>query len=126
VRWASRPEPGKLASGRIGAYAAGLTGKGRADSFSISWAQVGAEIPIDVPAALQARGAKLLLTSCEQIGPGEGERVWSVTFPGRKPFALTVYQRTAPTGDANSSYGAEAALDGRAPRRGSTTCEPFW
>jgi hypothetical protein len=126
VRWAARPDQGLLASGRIGSHAASLSGKGRADSFSVSWSQVGAEIPIDVPAALEARGAKLTRTSCEKLGTGEGERVWSVAVPGRKPFALTVYQRTAPTGDATSSYSAEAALDGRAPRRGPTACEPFW
>lgn len=126
VRWGSRPEQGQLASGRIGSFAAGLAGKGRADSFLVSWAQVGAEIPIDVPAALEARGAKLTLTSCEKMGAGEGERVWAVAVPGRKPFALTIYQRTAPTVDATSSYAAEAALDGRAPRRGPTACEPFW
>lgn len=126
VRWANRPEQGMLASGRIGSYAVGLGGKGRADSVSVAWAQVGAEIPIDVPTALEARGAQLALTACDKLGAGEGERVWSVTFPGRKPFALTVSQRTAPTGDANSSYSAEAALDGRAPRRGPTACEPFW
>ena len=73
----------------------------------------------------EARGAKLTLTSCEKLGVGEGERVWSVAF-GRKPFVLTVFQRTAPTGNATSSYSAEAALDGRTPRRGPTACEPFW
>lgn len=126
VRWSARPDRGTLASGRIGTYTASLSGKGRADSFSVGWSQIGADIPIDVPAALEARGAKLTLTACEKLGVGEGERVWSVAFPGRKPFALTVFQRTAPTGDATSSYSAEVALDGRAPRRGPTACEPFW
>jgi hypothetical protein len=126
VRWGSRSEQGMLASGRIGSYMAGLSGKGRAESVSIGWMQVGAEIPVDVPAALEARGAKLGLTACEKLGAGEGERVWSVTFPGRTPFALTVFQRTAPTGDANSSYSAEAALDGRPARRGPTSCDAFW
>lgn len=126
VRWAARPEQGMLASGRIGSYGAGLSGKGRADSFSVGWSQVGAEIPIDVPAALEARGAKVTRTSCEKLGTGEGERIWSVTLPGGKPFALSVFQRTAPTGNATSSYTAEAALDGRAARRGPASCEPFW
>jgi hypothetical protein len=126
VRWASRPEPGALASGRLGSTSAALSGKGRADSFAISWMQVGALIPFDVAAALEARGARLALTACEKLGAGEGERVWSVTLPGRKPFALTVSQRTAPTANASSSYAADAALDGRAPRRGPTGCEPFW
>ena len=126
VRWAARPEQGMLASGRIGSYGAGLSGKGRADSFSVGWSQVGAEIPIDVPAALEARGAKVTRTSCEKLGTGEGERIWSVTLLGGKPFALSVFQRTAPTGNATSSYTAEAALDGRAARRGPASCEPFW
>ncbi len=126
VRWSARPQQGQLASGRLGAFSAGLSGKGQADSFSVSWSETGADIPVDVPAALEARGAKLALTSCDKLGAGEGERVWSVTLPGRKPFALTVSQRTAPTGDATSSYSAQAALDGRAARRGPTACEPFW
>lgn len=126
VRWAARPEQGQLASGRTGPYTASIAGKGRADSFAVSWAQVGAEIPIDIPAALEARGARLTLTACEKLGTGEGERAWSVALPGRKPFALTIFERTAPTGNATSSYSAEVALDGRAPRRGPTACEPFW
>jgi hypothetical protein len=126
VRWGSRPEQGLLASGRVGDYAVSLGGKGRADSFSVGWMQVGAEIPIDVPAALEARGATLSLTSCAKIGVGEGERIWSVAMPGIPPFELSVFQRTAPTANANSSYSAQAALDGRAARRGPTNCEPFW
>ena len=126
VSWAPRAEQGMLASGRIGSFTAGLSGKGRADSFLIGWMKVGGEIPIDIPAALETRGAKLTLTACEKLGTGEGERAWLVALPGRKPFALTIFERTAPTGNATSSYSAEAALDGRAPRRGPTACEPFW
>jgi hypothetical protein len=126
VRWNARPRQGGLAEGRIGTYEASLTGKGLADAFSVGWSEVGGQLAIDLPAALEARGARLTLTSCEKLGVGEGERVWSVAFPGARPFALTVYQRQAPTASAESSYTAEAALDGRAARRGPTACERFW
>ena len=66
------------------------------------------------------RGAGVQLASCQKLGAGEGERVYAVSLPGRVPFGLTVFQRTAPTGDAWSFYSATAKLDGRPPARGST------
>jgi hypothetical protein len=127
VRWGPRAEQGQLASGRIGGYAAGLEGAaGRADRLVLGWRATGAQIPVDLPVALEARGATLTLTSCENQGPGEGERAWQVSLPGRSPFALTISERTAPTGSAWSFWHAEARLDARPARKGPTRCEPFW
>lgn len=126
VRWAARPRTGQLASGQIGTYAVDVEGKARPEAMSVSWGRVGEMLPLDVPAALAARGATLSLVRCEKMGVGEGERAWSVALPGRAPFELTVYERTAPTANANSSYAATARLDGRPPTRGPTACERFW
>lgn len=127
VRWAPRPKERALASGQIGAYHATVSGKpGAPDAFAIGWQQVGAAIPLEVPAAFAARGASLTLTRCEKLGVGEGERVWQVALPGRAPFMLRVFQRTAPTGNAWSFYSAEVPLDGRPAQRGPTDCERFW
>ena len=127
VRWSPRAGEGQLASGSIGAYSVGLGGAGgRADHLLLGWSAVGAEIPVDLPAALEARGATLTLTSCEKLGTGEGERVWQVAMPARSPFALTIGQRTAPTGNAWSFWNVETRLDARPARKGPTRCEPFW
>ena len=127
MRWNPRAEQGELASGRIGPYEAALLGAGaRADRFMFSWSAIGAEIPVDLPGALQARGATLLLTHCEKLGAGEGARAWQVTMPGRAPFELLISERTAPTGDAWSFWSAEARLDSRPARKGPTRCDPFW
>ena len=127
VRWAPRPDQGELASGRLGGFGAGLVGSGgRADRLLLSWRATGAEIPVDLPTALEARGATLVLTSCQKIGPGEGERAWQVAMPGRPPFELFISERTAPTGAALSFWSAETRLDGRPARKGPTRCDPFW
>ncbi|WP_448580714.1 hypothetical protein [Thermaurantiacus sp.] len=127
VRWSPRAEQGELASGRLGNYGAGLGGAGGlADRLLLSWRATGAEIPVDLPTALEARGAALMLTSCQKTGVGEGERAWQVTMPGRAPFELFIAERTAPTGGALSYWVAEARLDGRPPRKGPTRCEAFW
>lgn len=126
ARWAAQPGRGELASGKLGTYSLGITGKGPPESVGINWSATGADLPLDIPAALLARGATLSLTRCEQTGVGEGSRSWAVSFPGRAAFELAVDQRTAPTGDAMSYYGASVRVDGAPARRGQTACEPFW
>lgn len=126
VRWAPRATQGELASGQLGAYGIGIAGKARPEGVSVSWTKVGEMIPLDIPAALAARGAKLTLASCEKMGAGEGERIWSVALPGRPPFELTIYQRSAPTANAWSSLAATARVDGAPVRRGPSSCERFW
>ncbi len=125
VRWGRAPQ-GQLAAGKVGIYDMGITGKGQPDSVNVNWMKTGATIPLNVPAAFAARGAKLTLTRCEKMGAGEGQRVWSVALPGRRPFELSVMERTAPTAGAFSIYEASVRLDGAAAGRGPTTCERFW
>jgi hypothetical protein len=126
VRWAPRPEKGQLATGRLGAYIMGIEGGARPERASVGWSKVGEMVPLNIPEAFAARGAKLTLARCEKMGTGEGERSWSVAFPGRPPFDLTVYERTAPTGGAWSHYSASVRVDGVPSARGPTNCEPFW
>jgi hypothetical protein len=120
VRWSARPESGQLASGRLRDLTVSVSGPGAPAEVSVGWQKVGAEIPYDVAGALQARGARVQLAACQKLGVGEGEKTYSVSLADRAPFALTVFQRTAPTGDAWSSYSATARLDGRLPPRGAT------
>lgn len=120
VRWAARPGARQLASGTLGELAVGVTGAGQPAEVSVSWQKVGAEVPYDVAEALRVRGARVDLAACQKLGVGEGERAYAVSLPGRAPFGLTVFQRTAPTGNAWSSYSAAVSLDGRQPARGAT------
>ena len=126
VRWAARPEKGQLASGQLGGFVITVEGAGRPEKASVGWTKVGEMLPLNIPEAFTARGAKLTLTRCEKMGAGEGERSWLVAFPGRPPFDLTVYERTAPTANAWSHYTATVRLDGAPPPRGPTNCEQFW
>lgn len=126
VQWKAPGGQGDLATGVLGGHGIGITGKARPEAVNVNWSKVGAEIPLDIPAALMARGATLTLTRCEKMGTGEGERTWSVSLPGRPPFALDVFQRTAPTGGAWSFYNASLRVDGAPAARGPTNCERFW
>jgi hypothetical protein len=118
VRWAARPEPRQLASGTLGDLKVGVAGAGQPAEVSVGWQKVGAEIPYDVAEALRQRGARVELAACQKLGVGEGEKTYAVSLPGRAPFGLTVFQRTAPTGNAWSSYSAAVNLDGRHPSPG--------
>lgn len=120
VRWAARPQARQLASGTLGDLSVGVAGAGQPAEVSVGWQKVGAEIPYDVAEALRQRGARVDLASCEKLGVGEGETRYAVSLAGRAPFGLTVFQRTAPTGNAWSSYSAVVNLDGRHPRPGAT------
>lgn len=119
VRWSARPEPKQLASGALGALKVAVTGAGRPEAVEVGWSQVGAEIPYDVAEALRQRGARVDQVACQKLGAGEGERVFSVAAAGRPAFALTVFARTAPTGNAWSFYSASARLTGPPPARGA-------
>lgn len=121
VRWAARAQPPFLASGALAGLSVSVEGRGAPAALSMSWSQVGAEIPYDVVNAMRARSVTLVQMSCEKLGTGEGNRVYAGTAPGRAPFRLTIDQRTAPTGSATSFYAATLSLDGRHPPRGPAT-----
>lgn len=126
VRWAPRADRGDIATGRLGAFTINIAGHATPESAAVNWNAVGEpSAPLDIASAFEARGARLVLTHCEKLGVGEGTRSWTVTLPGRSPFALTIEQRSAPTAAATSYYGARVRVDGAAAPRGDTNCEPF-
>ena len=88
-----------------------VTIEGRTVSFS--WQAVGEMIPYDAVGALAQRGATPTMIGCTQVGVGEFSKAYSVTREGHPPFQLNIYERTAPTGDAWSTYSVSADLSGR-------------
>ena len=116
VRWAARPGGrGLSASGRLGEFEVSVTGSPAAKTLGVNWSEVGAEPPYDIVGAMRARGVTLTEIACEEFGSGEWQRVFAGSAPGRAPFRLELGQRTAPTANANSHYGATIDLSGRAP-----------
>ena len=116
VRWAAKPgSREQSASGRLGNLNVSVTGSQTAKTLTVNWMEIGAEPPYDIVGAMRARGVTLTEIACEEFGAGEWQRVFSGSAPGRAPFRLEVAQRTAPTANANSYYGATIELSGRAP-----------
>jgi hypothetical protein len=112
VSWASRAQGTLVAEGRLGNAGAQVMG-GSAPSFSLSWGETGELIPYDVVEALRGRGAEVTMIGCAQLGVGEGTKAYRVVAAGRAPFQLTIYDRTAPTANADSFYNASIDLSGR-------------
>lgn len=130
IRWASRAQGG-IAQGSLGRLGAGIDM--RAGTLSLDWSEVGGLIPYDIPQALKVRGVVLTQVACQAVGAGERTRVYRMTGPGQAPVGLTIYEREAPTANANSTYGATvdvvrppptlAALRARGPDEGwAATC----
>lgn len=116
VRWAPKPAHGGIsASGVLGELTVAVTGSPNVGELSVSWMKVGAEPAYDIVGAMRARGVTVAEVSCEDLGTGEWQRVYAGRAPGRAPFRLEIGQRTAPTGNANSYYGATMSLSGKAP-----------
>ncbi len=112
VSWAARPQGTLVAEGRLGNAGAQVMG-GSAPSFSLSWGATGELIPYDVIEALRGRGAQVTMIGCAQMGVGEGTKAYRVAAAGRAPFQLNIYDRTAPTANAESFYNASIDLSGR-------------
>lgn len=125
VRWAPAAQRGTLASGRLPPFAVAVLGAGAPQTVQLSWHATGQPLPLDLQAALAARGARLTMVSCEKLGVGEGTRSYVGQVPGRAPFGLVVDQREAPTADAQSRYVATLIVAGPMPPRESIDCEPF-
>lgn len=79
------------------------------------WTRLGRPIPYDVVEALRTRGARLTPIGCYALGLSESGAAWRVALPGHVPFALTIHQREAPTGDAWSSLSVAFDADRRIP-----------
>lgn len=118
------------ATGRLGALDAWVDGTASAaTALTLSWTEVGADTPYDLPGALAARGAKVEPLGCYHFGPSEVNAVYIVTAPGRPPFALTTYTRGAPFAQSTAQQNMSVALDGVLPTRASLRAEhrdPPW
>lgn len=88
-----------------------------APSVAFSWSETGGLIPYEVIAALRERGATVAMIGCAQYGVGEFGKAYSVTPAGGRPFQLSVYDRGAPTANAESFYNVTADLSGRVQTR---------
>jgi hypothetical protein len=112
VRWSARPEGTLLASGRLGRNVAAQVDR-EGPTLYFRWGETGAMIPFDVIGALNERGAQTQMIGCSSYGGGESNKAYRVTVQGRAPFMITVYDRMAPTANAESFYAVGLNLTGR-------------
>lgn len=86
-----------------------------ARTASWGWAETGGLNPYDAVGALEQRGAAAALIGCSQLGTGEFSKVYSVTPAGGAPFRLDIYDRGAPTANAESFYNVTVYVGARVP-----------
>ena len=98
VNWRGRPEGTLLAQGALGNLEVQVDRQG--PSLNFFWSETGALIPYDLLGALLQRGAAADMVACSALGVGENSKVYRVTAPGRAPFQLSLYDRNAPTANA--------------------------
>jgi hypothetical protein len=110
IQWSGAPEGTLAAQGQLGDVEVQLE---RTPSLNFYWDETGAFIPYDVVGALQGRGAEVTMIGCSQIGVGEMSKAYRVTAPGHAPFGLGVYDRSAPTANADSFYNVSTDLTGQ-------------
>lgn len=110
IQWAARPEGTLVAQGRLGKLDVQVE---RTPSLNFYWQETGALIPYDVIGALRGRGAQVTLIGCTKLGVGETSKAYRINAPGRAPFGLSVYDRDAPTANADSFYNVGIDLSGR-------------
>jgi len=111
IQWNARPEGTLIAQGRLGDAHVQVDRNG--PSLNFMWGATGAMIPYDVVGALTVRGANVEMIGCSQLGVGEAAKVYRVAAPGKAPFQLSIYDRMAPTANAESFYNASASLNGQ-------------
>lgn len=112
VRWDRRAQGALLASGRLGSNLSVEVDRA-GPSLMFRWAEAGAMIPYEVIGALRVRGAQAVMIGCSSFGAGEANRAYRVTAPGKAPFQVSVYDRMAPTANAESFYNVSVNLSGR-------------
>jgi hypothetical protein len=111
VQWMARPDGALVAQGRLGDAEVQV----EAAALNFFWQETGAMIPFEVVEALKGRGANVAMVGCTQLGVGEFSKTYRVEAPGRAPFALGIYDRMAPTANANSFYNVSVNLSRRVP-----------
>lgn len=109
VRWTS-PSEGRLADLNV------ETTRTPTTQIIFKWSATGEPVPFDPVEALRVRGASVDPIGCYAFGAGESNSVWRVAAPGHAPFALTVYNREAPTASAMSSLTVSADAERNIPR----------
>ncbi len=120
VRWRARPAQGQVASGLLSGGEAGNVEFGLttapAPGAAVSWeGGQGELIPFELQEALKVRGATLTMIGCLDYGAAEGGRVYRVNAPGKAPFALSIYFRSAAVASQSSSFGASTDVGTRLP-----------
>lgn len=111
VQWRARPEGALVAQGALGVAEVQV----EAAVLNFFWQESGAMVPFDVVEALRGRGATVTMIGCAQMGVGEANKTYRVEAPGRAPFALSIYDRMAPTANADSFYNVSVHLNGNVP-----------
>jgi hypothetical protein len=108
VRWTS-PSQGRLADLNVEVTRTPTT------QIIFKWSATGEPVPFDPVEALRVRGASVDPIGCYAFGAGESNGVWRVAAPGHAPFALTVYNREAPTASAMSHITVSADAERNIP-----------
>jgi hypothetical protein len=108
VRWTS-PSQGRLADLNV------ETTRTPTTQIIFKWSATGEPVPFDPVEALRVRGASVDPIGCYAFGAGESNSVWRVEAPGHAPFALTVYNREAPTASAMSHITVSADAERNIP-----------
>ncbi len=108
VRWTS-PSQGRLADLNV------ETTRTPTTQIIFKWSATGEPVPFDPVEALRVRGASVDPIGCYAFGAGESNSVWRVAAPGHAPFALTVYNREAPTASAMSHITVSADAERNIP-----------
>ncbi|WP_313103666.1 hypothetical protein [Brevundimonas sp.] len=122
VRWTS-PAQGRLADLNV------ETTRTPTTQIIFKWSATGEPVPFDPVEALRVRGASVDPIGCYAFGAGESNSVWRVEAPGHAPFALTVYNREAPTASAMSHITVSADAERNIPTLGDLRAaepDPDW
>lgn len=114
IQWTSPNE------GMLNGMAVTLSGNNR---ISFDWQQPGTEGRYDLIQALQIRGVHLEPLGCPQYPMASmgQEKVMIVSAPGRAPFVMTVYGRSAPTGTEYALYEVDVDFSGIIPDQTALT-----
>lgn len=117
VRWLPARPGAQAFEGALGPVKA----EARRDATTVldlSWTAVGESVPYAIVEALRTRGARVEPIGCYAFAAGESNTVYRVEAAGRVPFAMTVYQREAPTADAWSSLAVTVDTERSIPTLG--------